>query len=99
SLGGWSPQLPTRFHVSRGTQDPDLALSAVLYGTLTLSGDAFQASLSNRSIDYVGPTTPVVPKNGWFGLFPVRSPLLRESHLISFRQATEMFQFTHGPPS
>src|SRR5258708_21881275 len=22
SLGGWSPQLPTRFHVSRGTQDP-----------------------------------------------------------------------------
>ena len=21
-LGGWSPQLPTRFHVSRGTQDP-----------------------------------------------------------------------------
>src|SRR6059058_1634764 len=21
SLGGWSPQLPTRFHVSRGTQD------------------------------------------------------------------------------
>src|SRR5947199_5144492 len=24
SLGGWSPQLPTRFHVSRGTQDPGL---------------------------------------------------------------------------
>src|SRR3984893_14497810 len=21
SLGGWSPQLPTRFHVSRGTQE------------------------------------------------------------------------------
>ena len=23
SLGGWSPLLPTRFHVSRGTQDPN----------------------------------------------------------------------------
>ncbi len=46
-----------------------------------------------------GPTTPVVPKNGWFGLLPVRSPLLRESRLISSRRATEMFQFTHCPPS
>ena len=35
----------------------------------------------------------------WFGLFPVRSPLLRESRLISSRQATEMFQFTCCPPS
>ena len=36
---------------------------------------------------------------GWFGLFPLRSPLLRESHLISSRRATEMFQFTRCPPS
>jgi hypothetical protein len=28
-----------------------------------------------------------------FGLFPVRSPLLRESRLISFPPGTEMFQF------
>jgi hypothetical protein len=35
----------------------------------------------------------------WFGLFPVRSPLLRESRLISSRRATEMFQFTRCPPS
>ena len=48
---------------------------------------------------YPGPTTPVVPKNHWFGLLPVRSPLLRESRLISSRRATEMFQFTHCPPS
>ena len=45
------------------------------------------------------PTTPPIPKNGWFGLLPVRSPLLRESRLISFRRATEMFQFTRCPPS
>ena len=29
----------------------------------------------------------------WFGLFPVRSPLLRESLLLSFPESTEMFQF------
>src|SRR2546428_5840291 len=42
SLGGWSPQLPTRFHVSRGTQDPSPPRMIVLDGTLTLSGHAFQ---------------------------------------------------------
>ena len=29
----------------------------------------------------------------WFGLFPVRSPLLRESQLISLPGGTEMFHF------
>ena len=42
SLGGWSPLLPTRFHVSRGTQDPNGLALSVLYGTLTRSGHAFQ---------------------------------------------------------
>ena len=59
----------------------------------------FPTSLSSSSLFVVGPTTPDVPKNFWFGLFPVRSPLLRESRLISFRRVTEMFQFTHCPPS
>jgi hypothetical protein len=40
----------------------------------------------------VGPTTPV-PHGDWFGLIPVRSPLLRESRLISLPPGTEMFQF------
>ena len=44
------------------------------------------------------PTTPVDTNIHWFGLLPVRSPLLRESRLISFRRATEMFQFTRCPP-
>jgi hypothetical protein len=48
-----------------------------------------------------GPTTPPLPltRACRFGLLPVRSPLLRESHLISSRRATEMFQFTRCPPS
>ena len=29
----------------------------------------------------------------WFGLFPFRSPLLRESHLLSLPPGTKMFQF------
>jgi hypothetical protein len=32
-------------------------------------------------------------KHRWFGLFPVRSPLLGESRLLSFPPGTEMFQF------
>jgi hypothetical protein len=33
------------------------------------------------------------PQAGWFGLFPVRSPLLGESQLISTPPGTEMFHF------
>ena len=59
----------------------------------------FPAASSGSAPSPVGPTTPVPLARGWFGLFPLRSPLLRESRLISFRRATEMFQFTHCPPS
>ena len=45
-----------------------------------------------------GPTTPSALASQWFGLLPVRSPLLGESRLISVRRATEMFQFAHLPP-
>jgi hypothetical protein len=31
--------------------------------------------------------------NPWFRLFPLRSPLLRESRLFSLPPATKMFQF------
>ena len=41
SLGGWSPRLPTRFHVPRGTQDPSPACARDRYGPLTLCGGAF----------------------------------------------------------
>ena len=34
----------------------------------------------------------------WFGLFPFRSPLLRESMFLSLPPATYMFQFTGLPP-
>ena len=45
-----------------------------------------------------GPVTPVEQRLqaitlNWFGLFPVRSPLLGESLLISIPPGTEMFHF------
>ena len=42
SLGEWSPQLPTRFHVPRGTQDARPVSPTTRYGALTLSRRAFQ---------------------------------------------------------
>ena len=37
-LGGWSPQLPTGFHVSRGTLDPAKSQIIFVYRTLTVYG-------------------------------------------------------------
>ena len=58
------------------------------------------ASLSRRVLLYSDfvmacPTTPNFPKKTRFGLFPFRSPLLRESQLLSFPGGTEM---VHFPP-
>ena len=48
--------------------------------------------IKNFLLLYRGPTTPT-PKS-WFGLFPFRSPLLRESIFLSLPPVTKMFQFT-----
>ena len=51
---------------------------------------------STRSIPYLRPHNPGrCPVR--FRLVPVRSPLLRESRLISFPPGTEMFQFPGSP--
>ena len=44
-------------------------------------------------VPWRGPTTPMMPRQHRFGLFPVRSPLLGESLLFSFPTGTKMFQF------
>ena len=82
------------------------------YGALTVCGAPFQnASARHRIGNSVeglapllsGPTTPnwqrrqaVTPTR--FGLIPFRSPLLRESLLLSSPRGTEMFQFPRFPP-
>jgi hypothetical protein len=84
SLGGWSPRLPTRFHVPRGTQDPSPAPAALPLRVSHPLWWCVPTPSRSRSDFFPGPTTPGVRKNAWFGLFPVRSPLLRESPVDFF---------------
>src|SRR5579875_3556554 len=82
-----------------------------VYGALTLCGGTFQnpsttQQLCNSAEGLVpflsGPTTPHRQRHqalapARFRLFPFRSPLLRESLLLSFPRGTEMFQFPRFP--
>ncbi len=61
-----------------------LSLSMVKYSKMI--------RLSTTTQTYENPTTPR-NKITWFGLYPLRSPLLRVSLLISFPLGTEMFHF------
>ena len=45
SLGGWTPQFPTGFHVSRRTQDTHQALFGFAYRAVTFYGYRFQGIL------------------------------------------------------
>jgi hypothetical protein len=44
SLGRWSSQIPTGFHVPHGTQVPRRPLIPFAYGTLTRCGGSFQTT-------------------------------------------------------
>ena len=81
------------------------------YGALTHYGATFQiASTIHQFCNSVmgltpHPSNPATPKQQRrqamallrFGLFPFRSPLLRESQLLSFPRGTQMFQFPRFP--
>jgi hypothetical protein len=88
SLGVWSPQLPTRLPLARGTQVLQTGRLPVAYGTLTpLVGRSRTVRLRNRFITRChqrrcSPSTPAQASLHRFGLLPLRSPLLRESSLL-----------------
>ena len=81
------------------------------YGALTRCGATFQNASTRHQIGnsvkglvplQSGPTTPNWQRHqalppARFGLFPFRSPLLRESLLLSSPRGTEMFQFPRFP--
>ena len=80
------------------TQVPDGRADFVAYGTVTRYGAAFQRlllklALVTPAIEGSPVLLPRRDKSRRFGLIPVRSPLLRESLLLSFPGGTEMFQF------
>ena len=80
--------------------------AAFAYGAITRSGGPFQilrltvGLVTPRRIRSASGPAPQLPTGNAcglapveFGLFPVRSPLLGESRLLSFPRGTEMFQF------
>ena len=79
--------------MSRRTQDTLQSSQYFVYRTITFYGIASQrfqlycelVTLNVRSYN---------PDRSRFGLFPFRSPLLRESIFLSFPPVTKMFQFT-----
>src|SRR6478609_2460853 len=95
----WRVVPPASHRISRvpwysGIRSPDHVY--VGYGPLTLSGACFPAASPTHMLVQVNdrslqPHIPVAQDG--FGLLPFRSPLLRESRLISLPPGTEMFQF------
>ncbi len=74
--------------MSRGTQDTALIINRYVYGAITPFGQTFQNVPLLIYNSFSSPTTPYVPKQIWFGLFPVRSPLLGKSLLFSLPPGT-----------
>ena len=86
-------------------------LRVFAYGTVTRCGPAFQPVRLTRNFVtsrpagrriQTSPTTPMRQRlppitSHRFGLFPFRSPLLRESRFLSFPPGTKMFQFPGLP--
>jgi hypothetical protein len=73
-----------RISVPGGTQVPDGSRSIFAYGTITLFGRLSHTfPLTDRFVTPICQALqPHISKLLWFGLFPVRSPLLREWSLF-----------------
>ena len=92
SLTPWSAQIHTKLHLDCVTQEFPRRARIFDYGPLTLYGAIFHSLHLIVALPHRAPTTP--PASRWFGLFRFRSPLLTESHSLSFPLVTEMFHFT-----
>ena len=89
------------FHCSHATHFSDTGLSPSMVQDSAASlirVESYPLSWIDPSFmgnhDRPLPTTPTSTTGGRFRLFPLRSPLLRESLLLSSPPATKMFQFT-----
>ena len=92
SLTQWSASIHTKFHLYCVTQELPRGVWVFGYGSLTFYGAAFHPLHLTFALPHRGPTTPQASL--WFGLIRFRSPLLTESHSLSFPPVTEMFHFT-----
>ena len=114
SLARWSSRIPTGFHVPRGTWVPTSgSLTRFrLRGYHPLWRNFPDPSTNEQVFDFPTPmregpgrshdtddATLARLAHHRFGLFPFRSPLLRESRLLSFPGGTEMVHFPPFAPS
>ena len=111
-LSGWSRQIHTGFLGPRATWDTARKSRRFrLRGCHPLCRwfppssaiDAISYFLPDQQLRLGSPATPVTQRllaltRNRFGLFPFRSPLLRESRLLSLPVGTEMFHFPTFPP-
>jgi hypothetical protein len=109
-LEGGPPSFPRDSTGPAVLKDQPRALSRFAYGALTRSGPGSHrvrlptAARGGRRLGRPGwPYNPAAATartlaRQRFGLFPVRSPLLGESRLISTPRGTKMFQFPRFPP-
>ena len=93
SLGGRARQIHTGFHVPRATQVYATIINIIHKGLSPAMARLSKLFCIMIITDHAYPTTPQRPKPPWFGLIPVRSPLLGESLLFSLPPGTKMFQF------
>ena len=86
---------PDSHEVSRASWYSGTAHAAfdTTYGTFTLYGQASQPVLLSNRGSIMAALQPRMLESTRFGLIPFRSPLLRESRLISSPAGTEMFHF------
>ncbi len=107
SLRWWSTQIHSGFHVSRATREIFRRQIVFVYKTITHYGWTFQIIPLTKC--FLTPWSTyrhfwILPQpficndcnltHIKFRLFPVRSPLLRKSFLLSLPGGTEMFQFS-----
>lgn len=83
--------------MSRRTPDPIKRLFNFVYEAFTLYGIASQRFLLSKNFLKLYIDGPNPHSEEWFVLFPLRSPLLRESHSLSFPLGTKMFHFPRYP--
>ena len=67
---------------------------AASHGAVTLSGPAFEARVGRGGRLQCGPSRLQFPKDYQVELFPLHSPLLRESLLVSFPPLSYMLKFS-----
>src|ERR1700747_1610889 len=111
-LRRWSSRIHTGFLGPRATWDTTRESQRFRLQGYHLLCRRFPSSSATQAISYSlpdqqlrpsGPATPITQRllaitRARFGLFPFRSPLLRESRLLSLPVGTEMFHFPTFPP-